>query len=449
MKIVRTSDKGFEREFKRIVNRGKSFDPAFEKKVVAILQAVEKRGDRALFVFTKRFDSVALTAKTVEVSPLEIREALCNVTKRELAVLKLAAGRIERYHRRQSMASWSYREDGAELGQKIVPLTRVGVYTPGGLAAYPSTVLMAAIPARIAGVKEIVMTTPVGRGGLNPLIVAAAQIAGIDRIFKVGGAQAIAALAYGTASIPAVDKIVGPGNAWVATAKKLVFGRTGIDMIAGPSEILVIADGRPTRPWRRRTCSPRPNTTSWQAPSCSPRRGLCEAGVAGSDGTAQTTLARVDCREGDPGLRAHRGDEGHAEAAECQPLRPEHLELLVKDPKDCWRASAMPAPSSSHCTPEALGLPGRPQPHPPHGRYGAILLAAGVYDFVKRISVLNFDEKRWRNTANRRPNLRVGRARRPREVHPGAAKAKILTNRPIRLRYCSLSKPVVSPQERA
>jgi histidinol dehydrogenase len=165
MRIVRTSDKGFDREFKLIVNRGKSFDPAFEKKVAAILQAVEKRGDSALFAFTKRFDGVALTARTVEVSPLEIREALCNVTKNDLSVLKLAAGRIERYHKRQRVASWSYREGGAELGQKIVPLTRVGIYAPGGLAAYPSTVLMAAIPARIAGVKEIVMTTPVGRGG--------------------------------------------------------------------------------------------------------------------------------------------------------------------------------------------------------------------------------------------------------------------------------------------
>jgi histidinol dehydrogenase len=204
---------------------------------------VERRGDRALFEYTKRFDGVALTAQTVEVSPLEIREALCGVTKQEMAVLTLAAKRIERYHKRQRLETWSYREEGVELGQKIVPLARVGIYAPGGLAAYPSTVLMAAIPARIAGVREIVMTSPVGRGGLNPIIVAAAQIAGVDRIFKVGGAQAVAAMAYGTQTVPDVDKIVGPGNAWVATAKKLVFGRTGIDMIAGPSEILVIADG--------------------------------------------------------------------------------------------------------------------------------------------------------------------------------------------------------------
>ncbi|HEX7538896.1 MAG TPA: histidinol dehydrogenase, partial [Syntrophales bacterium] len=243
MKIVRTLDKGFEREFRRIVSRGKSFDPAFEKKVSAILQAVEKKGDRALFEYTKRFDGVRLTARNVEVSAIEIREALCNVSRQELTILKLAAKRIESYHRRQRLASWSYREEGVELGQKIVPLSRVGVYAPGGLASYPSTVLMAAIPARIAGVPEIIMASPVGTRGLNPIVVVAAQIAGVDRIFKVGGAQAVAAMAYGTESVPAVDKIVGPGNAWVATAKKLVFGRTGIDMIAGPSEILVIADG--------------------------------------------------------------------------------------------------------------------------------------------------------------------------------------------------------------
>jgi len=151
MKIVRTSDKGFEKEFKRIVNRGKSFDAAFEKKVSAILLGVEKRGDRALFEYTKRFDGVALTAKTVEVSPLEIREALCSVSKQETAVLKLAAKRIESYHKRQRLASWSYREEGVELGQKIVPLSRVGIYAPGGLAAYPSTVLMAPSPRESPG----------------------------------------------------------------------------------------------------------------------------------------------------------------------------------------------------------------------------------------------------------------------------------------------------------
>jgi histidinol dehydrogenase len=397
MKIVRTSDKGFEREFKRIVNRGKSFDPAFEKKVFAILQAVEKRGDRALFAFTKRFDGVTLTARTIEVSPLEIRDAQCNVANRELAVLKLAARRIESYHKRQRLESWSYREEGIELGQKIVPLARVGVYAPGGLAAYPSTVLMAAIPAKIAGVREIVMTSPVGKGGLNPIIVAAAQIAGVDRIFKVGGAQAVAAMAYGTESIPAVDKIVGPGNAWVATAKKLVFGRTGIDMIAGPSEILVIADG-----------SADPAVAAADLLSQAEHDELASSVLLTPDediakrvsGEVKAQLKQLS-RESiavkairDYGLIVVTKDL--AEAADvANRFAPEHLELLVKNPKALLATIRNAgAVFLGHCTPEALGdyLAG-PNHILPTGGTARFSSPLGVYDFVKRISVLNFDGK--------------------------------------------------------
>ncbi len=395
MKIVRTSEKGFEREFNRIVDRGKSFDPAFEKKVSAILQDVEKRGDRALFEYTKRFDGVALTAKTVEVSPLEIREALCSVTKQELAVLKLAAKRIDRYHKRQRLSSWSYREEGIELGQKIVPLSRVGIYAPGGLAAYPSTVLMAAIPARIAGVREIVMTSPVGKRGLNPIIVAAAQIAGVDRIFKVGGAQAVAAMAYGTQSIPAVDKIVGPGNAWVATAKKLVFGRTGIDMIAGPSEILVIADG-----------SADPVVAAADLLSQAEHDELASAVLLTPDeDLAKRVSAEVKAqlkrlsRESiavkairDYGLVVVTQDL--AEAVEvANRFAPEHLELLVKDPKKLLAGIRNAgAVFLGHYPPEALGdyLAG-PNHILPTGGTARFSSPLGVYDFVKRISVLSFD----------------------------------------------------------
>jgi histidinol dehydrogenase len=394
MKIVRTADKGFEKEFKRIINRGKSFDPAFEKRVSAILRDVEKRGDRALFDYTKRFDGVALTAKTVEVSPLEIREALCSVTKKERAVLTLAAKRIDRYHQRQRIASWSYREEGVELGQKIVPLSRVGVYAPGGLASYPSTVLMAAIPARIAGVREIIMTSPVGRGGLNPIIVAAAQIAGVDRIFKVGGAQAVAAMAYGTESVPAVDKIVGPGNAWVATAKKLVFGRTGIDMIAGPSEILIIAD---------RTADPA--VAAADLLSQAEHDELASSVLLTPDeGLAKRVSAEVKAqlkllsRESiavkaikDYGLVVVTQDL--AEAVEvANRFAPEHLELLVKDPKKLLAGIRNAgAVFLGHYTPEALGdyLAG-PNHILPTGGTARFSSPLGVYDFVKRISVLTF-----------------------------------------------------------
>ena len=397
MKIVRTSDKGFEKEFKRIVNRGKSFDPAFEKRVSAILQDVEKRGDRALFGYTKRFDGVTLTAKTVEVSPLEIREALCSVSKKEQAVLTLAAKRIDRYHKRQRLASWSYREEGVELGQKVVPLSRVGIYAPGGLAPYPSTVLMAAIPARIAGVREIIMTSPVGRGGLNPIIVAAAQIAGVDRIFKVGGAQAVAAMAYGTESVPAVDKIVGPGNAWVATAKKLVFGRTGIDMIAGPSEILIIAD---------RTADPA--VAAADLLSQAEHDELASSVLLTPDeGLAKRVSAEVKAqlnllsRESiavkairDYGLVVVTQDL--AEAVEvANRFAPEHLELLVTDPKALLAGIRNAgAVFLGHYTPEALGdyLAG-PNHILPTGGTARFSSPLGVYDFVKRISVLSFDAK--------------------------------------------------------
>ena len=397
MKIVRTSDKGFEKEFKRIVSRGKSFDPAFEKKVSAILQDVEKKGDRALFEYTKRFDGVRLTARTVEVSAIEIREALCNVSRQELAILKLAAKRIESYHRRQRLVSWSYREEGVELGQKIVPLSRVGVYAPGGLASYPSTVLMAAIPARIAGVREIIMASPVGSKGINPIVVAAAQIAGVDRIFKVGGAQAVAAMAYGTESVPAVDKIVGPGNAWVATAKKLVFGRTGIDMIAGPSEILVIADETAD-----------PSVAAADLLSQAEHDELASAIFLTSDeDLAKRVSAEVKAqikqlsRESiavkairDYGLVVVTQDL--VEAIEvANRFAPEHLELLVKDPKALLAGIRNAgAVFLGHYTPEALGdyLAG-PNHILPTGGTARFSSPLGVYDFVKRTSVLSFSEK--------------------------------------------------------
>ncbi|MGE5838539.1 MAG: histidinol dehydrogenase [Deltaproteobacteria bacterium] len=397
MKIVRTSDKGFEKEFKRIVSRGKSFDPGFEKKVAAILQDVEKRGDKALFEYAKRFDGLALSAQTVEVSPSEIWEAMCNVNKRDLAILKLAARRIEKYHKRQRLETWSYKEEGVELGQKIVPLARVGIYAPGGLAAYPSTVLMAAIPAKIAGVKEIIMTTPVAGGGLNPVIVAAAKIAGVDRIFKVGGAQAVAAMAYGTQSIPAVDKIVGPGNAWVATAKKLVFGRTGIDMIAGPSEILVIADGSADPAVAAADLLSQAEhdelaSSVLLTPDEALARRVSDEVRAQLKQLSRESIAVKAIR--DYGLIVVTQDL--AEAVEvANRFAPEHLELLVKDPKALLRGIRNAgAVFLGHWTPEALGdyLAG-PNHILPTGGTARFSSPLGVYDFVKRISVLSFDAK--------------------------------------------------------
>ena len=212
--------------------------------VSAIIRDVRERGDEALFAYTEKFDGAKLTS--LAVTPEEIAEARAAVEPEFLAVLEKAARNIRRFHERQVRTGFILNdEDGVVTGQKIIPLDRAGLYVPGGTAAYPSTVLMDAIPAKIAGCREVVMVTPPGRNGkINPAILAAASVAGVDRIFKLGGAQAVAALAYGTESVPRVDKIVGPGNAFVAEAKRQVYGQVAIDMIAGPSEILVLADGK-------------------------------------------------------------------------------------------------------------------------------------------------------------------------------------------------------------
>jgi len=211
--------------------------------VADIIENVRLRGDRALLEYTEKFDKAKL--ETLQVSQQEINEAVAAVEPGFLEILKKAAANIRRFHERQVRSSFVLTDDGVVMGQRIIPVDRAGLYVPGGTAAYPSTVLMDSIPAKIAGCPEVVMVTPPGADGkINPVILAAASIAGVDKIFKVGGAQAVAALAYGTESVPKVDKIVGPGNAFVAEAKKQVFGRVSIDMIAGPSEILIVADGK-------------------------------------------------------------------------------------------------------------------------------------------------------------------------------------------------------------
>jgi len=225
----------------RVLRRRDSRQGDVEKRVQDIIRAVRREGDRALLRYTRLFDKVPLTVSTLEVPLAAIARAVARASKKDLDTLRLAAKRITAFHRRQMQKSWQYRDPlGMSLGQRVAPLERVGVYVPGGKASYPSTVLMNVIPAKVAGVSEIVMVSPIGKDA--DIILAAAHIAGVDRIFRVGGAQAVAALAFGTKTIPKVDKIVGPGNIFVATAKRLVFGQVNIDSIAGPSEILLVAD---------------------------------------------------------------------------------------------------------------------------------------------------------------------------------------------------------------
>src|SRR5690606_26206336 len=229
-------------------------DTAIEERVATILADVQLRGDAAVLEYTERFDHLkAGSVAELQLTAAELKAAFDGLPTEQRSALETAAARVRSYHERQKQAcglSWSYRdEDGTLLGQKVTPLDRVGIYVPGGKAAYPSSVLMNAIPAQVAGVGEIIMVVPTPRGEKNALVLAAAHVAGVSRAYTIGGAQAVAALAFGTATLPQVDKITGPGNAYVASAKKRVFGRVGIDMIAGPSEILVLADGSTPPDW--------------------------------------------------------------------------------------------------------------------------------------------------------------------------------------------------------
>jgi len=249
-----TTQADFDAEFKRVLHWSAETDDAIEQRVAGILADVRARGDAALLDYTARFDGLTATSvAALELTRDELQHAFETITAAQRQALEAAARRVRSYHERQLQAcglSWQYRDDdGTLLGQKVTPLDRVGIYVPGGKAAYPSSVLMNAIPAHVAGVAEIIMVVPTPKGEKNPLVLAAAYVAGVSRAFTLGGAQAVAALAYGTATVPQVDKITGPGNAYVASAKKRVFGTVGIDMIAGPSEILVLADGSTPPDW--------------------------------------------------------------------------------------------------------------------------------------------------------------------------------------------------------
>lgn len=395
MKIIGTNDATFEGFFRKIQERGRAFDPELWQAVGRIVEDVERRGDEALFEYTARWDGFSVTAETVEASAAEQEAAAAQVSDEDRDILRLAADRIRRFHERQKNESWSVRdEEGVELGQRILSLERVGIYAPGGLACYPSTVLMTAIPARIAGVGEIVLVSPCRDGRLHPLIAAAAQIAGVDRIFKIGGAQAVAALAYGTASIPQVDKIVGPGNAYVATAKKMVFGRVAIDMIAGPSEVLIIADG-----------------TGSAAAAAADLLAQAEHDETASavlmtpDASyAQTVAAEVDRRCAGLSRKeiASRSLDAYgavvvtrnlAEAVELSNrFAPEHLELMVEEPEELLtgirNAGAI---FLGMYTPETLGdYTAGPNHVLPTGGTARFASPLGVYDFIKRSSVLSF-----------------------------------------------------------
>ena len=248
---LNTSDTDFQQQLDALLAWDSVSDGAVNEVVRQVIADIRSRGDAALIDFTNRFDGwEAQSAADLEIPLARLRQAWDTIAADQQAALRHAADRVRAYAERQKMQGWTYtEEDGTLLGQQVTPLDRVGLYVPGGKAAYPSSVLMNALPAKVAGVAELIMVVPTPRGELNELVLAAAHVCGVDRVFAVGGAQAVAALAYGTESVPAVDKIVGPGNIYVATAKRTVFGQVGIDMVAGPSEILVICDGETDPDW--------------------------------------------------------------------------------------------------------------------------------------------------------------------------------------------------------
>ncbi|HNM22774.1 MAG TPA: histidinol dehydrogenase, partial [Rhodocyclaceae bacterium] len=251
IKRLSTADADFTARIDALLAFEAAADEHIERTVAAILADVKARGDAAVVEYTNRFDRLAVSSPAeLELGRAELQAALDGLPAERRAALEAAAGRIRAYHERQKLEGWTYSEaDGTRLGMMVTPLDRVGLYVPGGKAAYPSSVLMNAIPAKVAGVGELIMVVPTPDGEKNQLVLAAACLAGVDRVFAIGGAQAVAALAYGTARVPQVDKIVGPGNAYVATAKRRVFGIVGIDMVAGPSEILVVSDGSGNADW--------------------------------------------------------------------------------------------------------------------------------------------------------------------------------------------------------
>ncbi len=396
MKIRRlsTQDISFDADLKALLAFETAQDDSVDAVVANILKDVKNRGDAAVLEYTNRFDKTnASSLKSLEISQNELREALDGLQANSREALEAAAGRVRNYHEKQVMQSWSYQEaDGTLLGQQVTPLDRVGLYVPGGKAAYPSSVLMNAIPAKVAGVSELIMVVPTPNGERNPLVLAAAAIAGVDRLFCIGGAQAVGALAYGTETIPQVDKITGPGNAYVAAAKRRVFGVVGIDMVAGPSEILVICDGQTDPDWIAMDLfSQAEHDELAQAILLSPDAAFLDA-VATSMQKLLKEMPRaaiISTSITDRGALILTKDID--EAIEISNyIAPEHLELSVENPlemsKKIKHAGAI---FMGRDTCEALGdYCAGPNHVLPTSRTARFSSPLGVYDFQKRSSLI-------------------------------------------------------------
>ena len=394
MKKLNFADANFRADLEQALAWESISDTSVQDAVGNILADVRGRGDAALVEWTNKLDGLSATSiQDLVIGKDELADSLRRVTPDQAQALETAAARIRRYHEKQKQVSWEYTDsDGSVYGQKITPIDRVGMYVPGGKASYPSTVLMDAIPARVAGVGEIIATLPTPGGDRNPLVLAALSLAGVDRVFTIGGAQAVAAMAYGTASVPKVDKIVGPGNIYVATAKKAVFGQVGIDMVAGPSEILVICDGATDPDWIAMDLfSQAEHDEDAQAILVSPDAAFIDA-VMASIARLLPEMPRRDIISASlasRGLLIEVADLKQA-AEVCNLVAPEHVELSVADPNalmaDIRHAGAI---FLGRFTSESLGDycagPSHVLPTSGTARFSSAL---GVYDFQKRSSII-------------------------------------------------------------
>ncbi|RQD71899.1 MAG: histidinol dehydrogenase [Tindallia sp. MSAO_Bac2] len=406
MKIISWSDKEGEKYLEALHERQRDTNQEIERKVQILLEKVKEKGDEAVLELTREFDKVTLTPETMKVSSEEIQDALEQVDEVYIEAMKRAKENISRFHQRQRQLSWFENpEPGVTLGQKVTPLDKVGIYVPGGTAAYPSSVLMNAMPAKVAGVSRIIMATPPDdKGRVNPVILAAAALAGVDEIYKIGGAQAIGALAFGTRTVPQVDKITGPGNQYVATAKKMVYGQVDIDMIAGPSEILVIADDDADPAYVAADLLSQAEHDELSSAICITTSQLMAETIQQK---LEKQLKRLD-RESiaRKSLEDYGGiwvvDSLEEAAALSNRMAPEHLELCVEKPFELLeKIRHAGAIFMGHYSPEPLGdyLAG-PNHVLPTGGTARFYSPLSVEDFVKKSSIIYYTQEAMEKVAD-------------------------------------------------
>jgi len=402
LKRLNSKDTGFKETLLSSLSLPAADDVAIDAAVVEILSAVQKQGDEAVISFTKQFDRLNISnVSELEIPHQELEQAYSSLSAEQKNALDIAAKRVRAYHEKQKIEagchSWEYEEaDGTRLGQKVTALDRVGIYVPGGKAAYPSSVLMNAIPAKVAGVTEVIMVVPTPDGARNPLVLAAAYLSGVDRVFTIGGAQAVGALAYGTKTIPSVDKIVGPGNAYVAAAKRRVFGTVGIDMIAGPSEILVLCDGTTNPDWIAMDLfSQAEHDEQAQSILLCPDAAFIEQ-VQISINKLLPEMPRAKVIEASLTNRALLIQvKDMTEACEiANAIAAEHLEICAEDPRK-WAEQIRHAGAifMGNYTSESLGdYCAGPNHVLPTARTARFSSPLGVYDFIKRSSMIEVSE---------------------------------------------------------